>query len=65
MLTAYFDDASDSAAARLEMEEVQPGKRIAHPREIAPTAVFLASDESAFINGTSIVVDGAMLARCY
>jgi NAD(P)-dependent dehydrogenase (short-subunit alcohol dehydrogenase family) len=65
MLEDYFQSADDPAAARREMIDVQPGKRIAHPRDIAPAAVYLASEESIFVNGTSIVVDGAMLAKCY
>jgi len=35
-----------------------PLGRAGFPREIAATALFLASDDSGFINGTSIVVDG-------
>lgn len=65
MLVDYFDAADNPQRAREEMEQVQPGKRIAQPDDIAPAAVYLASDESIFVNGTSIVVDGAMLAKCY
>lgn len=36
--------------------------RIGDPVEIANTAVFLASDESSYINGTEIVVDGGTTA---
>jgi NAD(P)-dependent dehydrogenase (short-subunit alcohol dehydrogenase family) len=35
-----------------------PIKRAAEPDEIAPLAVFLASDESSFITGQNILVDG-------
>ena len=35
-----------------------PLGRLAHPDEIAPLAVFLASDESAFCTGSEFVIDG-------
>ncbi len=53
-------------------EELQPIKeriidahqmgRLGKPGEIANAALFLASDESSFVNGTSIVVDGGFTA---
>ncbi len=40
-----------------------PYKRIGVPEDIGSTAVWLASDESEYINGTTIFVDGGM--TCY
>jgi meso-butanediol dehydrogenase / (S,S)-butanediol dehydrogenase / diacetyl reductase len=40
-----------------------PMKRLGKPEDIAALAVFLASDESSFISGVAIFVDGAMMAR--
>jgi NAD(P)-dependent dehydrogenase (short-subunit alcohol dehydrogenase family) len=37
-----------------------PAGRIAQPEEIAGVHVFLASDESAFITGQVLFVDGGM-----
>ena len=37
--------------------------RLGRPEDIAATVVFLASDESAFITGQNICVDGGMLAH--
>ncbi len=39
-----------------------PVKRIGKPREIADLALFLASDESSFITGTEILIDGGYTA---
>jgi NAD(P)-dependent dehydrogenase (short-subunit alcohol dehydrogenase family) len=37
-------------------------KRFAQPEEIVGTAVFLASDDSSYITGQTIFVDGGWLA---
>ena len=37
-------------------------KRLAQPSEIAAAAVFLASDEAAFVTGSAMVVDGGYMA---
>jgi NAD(P)-dependent dehydrogenase (short-subunit alcohol dehydrogenase family) len=39
-----------------------PVKRIGKPREIADLALFLACDESSFITGTEILIDGGYTA---
>jgi 2-keto-3-deoxy-L-fuconate dehydrogenase len=36
----------------------QPIGRIGKPEEIAQLAVYLASDESSFTTGTSLIIDG-------
>jgi len=50
-------------AKRRSFEESIPLGRIAHPREIAQVALFLASDESSYVTGTEIVVDGGFMAQ--
>jgi NAD(P)-dependent dehydrogenase (short-subunit alcohol dehydrogenase family) len=40
-----------------------PVKRVADPAEIASAILYLASDESSFVTGTSLIVDGGYLAR--
>jgi NAD(P)-dependent dehydrogenase (short-subunit alcohol dehydrogenase family) len=37
-----------------------PFKRLATPEEIVKIALFLSSEESSYINGTTIVADGGM-----
>ncbi len=65
MIEKYFDATPDPAAARAEMEAAYPGKRIAHPREVAQPVLFLASDEASFVSGTYILVDGGLTAKTY
>jgi NAD(P)-dependent dehydrogenase (short-subunit alcohol dehydrogenase family) len=36
--------------------------RLGRPEEVANVALFLASDESSFVTGTDIKVDGGMAA---
>ena len=47
-----------SAAFIRSMEEAVPLGRLGTPRDIANVALFLASDEAAYITGTTIIVDG-------
>jgi len=49
-------------AIRKEFETGIPLGRIARPREIANVALFLASDESSFMTGAELVVDGGFTA---
>ena len=47
---------------RRSLEGKIPLGRIAHPREIASVALFLASDDSSYVTGTEIIVDGGLCA---
>jgi len=47
------------------MEAAYPGKRLAHPREVAQAAVFLLSDDASFVSGEDITVDAGLLAKTY
>jgi 2-keto-3-deoxy-L-fuconate dehydrogenase len=48
----------DFEAARAAFIERQPMKRLGRPEEVAALAVYLASDESAFMTGNAITLDG-------
>ena len=50
-------------AKRKSFEDGIPLGRIAHPREIAHVALFLASDESSYVTGAEIAVDGGFTAQ--
>ena len=49
--------------ARAQLSELHPLARFGKPEEIAQTAVFLASEDSSFITGTEIIVDGGLTAK--
>ena len=61
----YFASQPDPAAFRQRIEGEYPGRRIASVDEIARVAVFLASDDASFINGSHVLVDGGILSRIY
>jgi NAD(P)-dependent dehydrogenase (short-subunit alcohol dehydrogenase family) len=65
MIQAYFAGQEDPVAARAEMEGAYPIRRLAQPREVANAILFLVSDESSFISGTHLLVDGALTAKTY
>jgi NAD(P)-dependent dehydrogenase (short-subunit alcohol dehydrogenase family) len=51
--------AKDPAKAQRRYVHLPPG-RFAEPREIANGALFLASDESTYVNATAFMVDGGL-----
>ena len=53
--------ATDPVKAQRRLVHVPPG-RFAEPREIANGALFLASDESTYVNATTFMVDGGLTA---
>jgi NAD(P)-dependent dehydrogenase (short-subunit alcohol dehydrogenase family) len=59
MQAPYLSDP----AKRRSFEDGIPLGRIAHPREIAQVALFLASDESSYVTGAEIVADGGFAAQ--
>jgi NAD(P)-dependent dehydrogenase (short-subunit alcohol dehydrogenase family) len=65
MIQRTFDLADDPAAARRTMEQAYPVARIADPAEVAAGVVFLFSDESSFMTGSELVMDGGLTVKCY
>ena len=54
--------AADPEAVRRERVSVHPAGRLGQPDDIAGMAVYLASDESAWVTGAALAVDGGYLA---
>jgi len=54
----YWNTFPDPAAERQRAENLQPVGRVGQPDEIAWAVVFLASDESRFMTGANMVIDG-------
>jgi NAD(P)-dependent dehydrogenase (short-subunit alcohol dehydrogenase family) len=52
----------DVEATRAMLSHVQPIPRAGLPEDIAQAALWLASDESSFVTGQAIVVDGGWMA---
>jgi NAD(P)-dependent dehydrogenase (short-subunit alcohol dehydrogenase family) len=55
--------SDDPAELRRSLEARQPMGRLGTPEEVAGAALYLASDDAAFITGTGLVIDGGLTAR--
>ena len=62
LTAAVISHAPDPAAARRERTAAHPLGRLGRPEDIAGLAVYLASDESCWVTGTVLPVDGGYLA---
>lgn len=63
MLAAALADAPDPESMIAAMNGSIPLRRIGSPEDVAEAVYFLSSPAAAYITGTSIVVDGGLLAR--
>ncbi len=57
-----FDRYEDPASFRQEVEHRQILGRIGTPEDVGEAAAFLASDESSYVTGSSVMVDNGMTA---
>jgi len=62
LLQSEIDNSPDPAATKLAYDAWAPIGRMASPREQAYVALFLASDESSFVVGSTYLADGGFTA---
>ncbi len=60
-LARNFPDNKDEV--RQQLHARQPVGRMGRPDEIASAALYLASDEAAFVTGSTLVIDGGWTAK--
>ena len=60
---AYLDGKPDPIAARAALNNLHPLGRVGSPTDIGDLAVFLASDNSGFLTGEIVVLDGGRTSR--
>lgn len=63
LVKRYIDRSDDPTKTYQELADLHPMRRLAQPEEIARAVLFLASDESSFVTGSSFVIDGGYSAR--
>ena len=61
-VTARLKEYPDPKKAYLEMASTQAVGRMGKPEEIAAAALYLASDEAAFVTGSELIIDGGWSA---
>ena len=63
MLESMIRDSPDPEKARQTLVRQVPLRRIGKPDDVAKMIVYLASDESTFVTGTEMVIDGGVIAQ--
>jgi len=63
MLDGIAGALGDTGAVKDKMARRQPLGRLAEPQEIARAALYLASDEAAYMTGAELVLDGGFTAQ--
>lgn len=62
MFDSQFPSGDAANEARKQITSLTPLNRLGRPEEIAAAALFLASDESSFVAGIDLAVDGGLTA---
>ena len=63
LVQGYINDSENPDETRKRLLESIPLRRLATPEEIGRAVLFLASDHAGYITGTSLAVDGGLLAQ--
>jgi 3(or 17)beta-hydroxysteroid dehydrogenase len=63
MVEAMLRSTVDPVRTREKMTQDIPLRRFARPQEIADLTIYLLSDESSFITGAEMIIDGGLSAR--
>jgi NAD(P)-dependent dehydrogenase (short-subunit alcohol dehydrogenase family) len=63
MVAGFLGEQADPAAAKKAVEALHPLGHLGEPDDIAYGIVYLASDESKFVTGAELVIDGGYTAR--
>jgi NAD(P)-dependent dehydrogenase (short-subunit alcohol dehydrogenase family) len=63
MVTGFVKAQGDEIAARQELEKLHPIGHLGEPNDVAYAVLYLASDESKFVTGSELVVDGGFTAQ--
>lgn len=63
ILTPLWDRLEVPQKERRRFANLVPAKRLGTGEDVANAVLYLASDEASFVTGTTLVVDGGLLAR--
>lgn len=63
MFAQVLSESANPDTARVEWMKTEPIGRFGRPDDIAYGALYLASDESAYVTGTELVIDGGYTAQ--
>lgn len=63
MVRNYLQGAGDVEAGRRELDKLHPLGHVGEPDDVAYGVLYLASDESKFVTGSELVIDGGYTAQ--